>query len=153
MTSVDLRHRLRVGLGTAVPQSLLPQLLALEESVRLEIAHTLLESVDASVDCEMSDDQRKRLDAALDRSIARSPEPMPARESRSSKPSPRSAPDERRAPAQLADVIADSISRTSEPARGDPLAGRELRYTRGSARKAVQSIEPARHHQRHRGDR
>ncbi|HWO18604.1 MAG TPA: hypothetical protein VNO30_07500 [Kofleriaceae bacterium] len=39
----------------AVPQ----QLLALDESVRLEIAHTLLESV-----------ERKLLDAALDRSIA-----------------------------------------------------------------------------------
>jgi hypothetical protein len=50
----------------AVPQ----QLLALDESVRLEIAHTLLESVDLRVDHEMSDDERKRLDAALDRSIA-----------------------------------------------------------------------------------
>jgi len=38
--------------------------------VRLEIAHTLLESVDARVDLEMSTDERKRLDAALDRSIA-----------------------------------------------------------------------------------
>lgn len=54
----------------AVPQQLLQQLLALDESVRLEIAHTLLESVDARVDHDMSDDERKRLDAALDRSIA-----------------------------------------------------------------------------------
>lgn len=54
----------------AVPQQLLQQLLALDESVRLEIAHTLLESVDSRVDHEMSDDERKRLDAALDRSIA-----------------------------------------------------------------------------------
>jgi predicted transcriptional regulator len=54
----------------AVPQQLLQQLLALDESVRLEIAHTLLESVDARVDQEMNDDERKRLDAALDRSIA-----------------------------------------------------------------------------------
>jgi predicted transcriptional regulator len=54
----------------AVPQQLLQQLLALDESVRLEIAHTLLESVDARVDQDMSDDERKRLDAALDRSIA-----------------------------------------------------------------------------------
>jgi DNA gyrase/topoisomerase IV subunit B len=54
----------------AVPQQLLQQLLALDESVRLEIAHTLLESVDAWVDHAMSDDERKRLDAALDRSIA-----------------------------------------------------------------------------------
>jgi len=54
----------------AVPQQLLQQLLALDESVRLEIAHTLLESVEARVDHDMSDDERKRLDAALDRSIA-----------------------------------------------------------------------------------
>jgi len=54
----------------AVPQQLLQQLLALEESVRLEIAHTLLESVDSRVDHEMSEDERKQLDAALDRSIA-----------------------------------------------------------------------------------
>jgi hypothetical protein len=54
----------------AVPQQLLQQLLALDETVRLEIAHTLLESVDAWVDHGMSDDERKRLDAALDRSIA-----------------------------------------------------------------------------------
>jgi hypothetical protein len=54
----------------AVPQQLLQQLLALDESVRLEIAHTLLESVDPSVDREMSNDERERLNAALDRSIA-----------------------------------------------------------------------------------
>jgi hypothetical protein len=54
----------------AVPQQLLQQLLSLDESVRLEIAHTLLESVDPSVDREMSDDERERLNAALDRSIA-----------------------------------------------------------------------------------
>lgn len=54
----------------AVPQQLLQQLLALDKSVRLEIAHRLLESVDAWVDHEMSDDERERLDAALDRSIA-----------------------------------------------------------------------------------
>jgi hypothetical protein len=54
----------------AVPQQLPQQLLALDESVRLEIAHTLLESVDVRVDHDMSDDERKRLDAALDRSIA-----------------------------------------------------------------------------------
>jgi predicted transcriptional regulator len=54
----------------AIPQDLLQQLLALDESVRLEIAHILLESVDAWVDREMSDAERKRLDAALDRSIA-----------------------------------------------------------------------------------
>lgn len=54
----------------AVPQQLVQQLLALDESVRLEIAHTLLESVDATADEDMSDEERKRLDAALDRSIA-----------------------------------------------------------------------------------
>jgi hypothetical protein len=54
----------------AVPQQLLQQLLALDESVRLEIAHTLLESVDERVDHDMSEDERKRLNAALDRSIA-----------------------------------------------------------------------------------
>ena len=54
----------------AVPQQLLQQLLALDESVRLEIAHRLLESVPAWADHEMSDDDRARLDAALDRSIA-----------------------------------------------------------------------------------
>jgi hypothetical protein len=54
----------------AVPQQLLQQLLALDESVRLEIAHTLLESVDAGVDDEMSNDERKRLDASLDRALA-----------------------------------------------------------------------------------
>jgi hypothetical protein len=39
--------------------------------VRLEIAHVLLESVDAWVDREMSDDEREKLEAALDRAIAR----------------------------------------------------------------------------------
>jgi hypothetical protein len=54
----------------AVPQQLLQQLLSLDESVRLEIAHTLLESVGPWMDREMSDDERERLNAALDRSIA-----------------------------------------------------------------------------------
>lgn len=53
-----------------MPQQLLQQLLALDESVRLEIAHTLLESVDPWVDRAMSDDERQKLDAALDRSLA-----------------------------------------------------------------------------------
>jgi integrase len=52
----------------AVPQQLLQQLLTLDESVRLEIAHALLESVDTGVDREMSDDDRARLEAALERS-------------------------------------------------------------------------------------
>ena len=54
----------------AVPQQLLQQLLALDESVRLEIAHTLLESVDAAVDDDMSNEERARLEAALERSLA-----------------------------------------------------------------------------------
>ena len=54
----------------AVPQQLLQQLLALDEAVRLEIAHTLLKSVDATVDDDMSDEERARLEAALERSLA-----------------------------------------------------------------------------------
>lgn len=54
----------------AVPQLLLQQLLALDESVRLEIAHTLLKSVDEAVDDDMSDAERARLEAALERSLA-----------------------------------------------------------------------------------
>jgi hypothetical protein len=54
----------------AVPEQLLQQLLALDESVRLEIAHTLLESIDASEDDAMSDEERARLEAALERSLA-----------------------------------------------------------------------------------
>lgn len=50
----------------AVPQ----QLLALDESVRLEIAHALLESVDEVVDDDMNDEERARLEAALERSLA-----------------------------------------------------------------------------------
>jgi hypothetical protein len=47
----------------AVPQQLLQQLLALDEAVRLEIAHTLLKSVDETVDDAMSDEERARLEA------------------------------------------------------------------------------------------
>lgn len=54
----------------AVPQQLLQQLLALDESVRLEIAHTLLKSVAEAVDDDMSDEDRARLEAALERSLA-----------------------------------------------------------------------------------
>lgn len=54
----------------AVPQQLLQQLLALDESVRLEIAHTLLRSVDEAVGDDMSDEDRARLEAALERSLA-----------------------------------------------------------------------------------
>ena len=54
----------------AIPQHLLQQLLALDESVRLEIAHALLKSVDKVVDDDMSDEERTRLEAALERSLA-----------------------------------------------------------------------------------
>ncbi|CAN5917701.1 hypothetical protein BH11MYX2_BH11MYX2_04560 [soil metagenome] len=51
----------------AVPQQLLQQLLALDESVRLELAHALLDSVE--VPDEMSPAERTKLDAAIARSI------------------------------------------------------------------------------------
>jgi hypothetical protein len=53
----------------AVPPQLLQQLLALDESVRLEIAHAMLASVDADDD-GMSDAERENLCAAIDRSLA-----------------------------------------------------------------------------------
>ena len=56
----------------AVPPQLLQQLLALDESVRLEIAHALLASVDPSDDDGMSDAEREKLHASLERSIAQS---------------------------------------------------------------------------------
>jgi hypothetical protein len=56
----------------AVPLQLLQELLALDDAARLEIAHALLESVDAWVDGGMSDDERKKLDASIERSIAQS---------------------------------------------------------------------------------
>ncbi len=54
----------------AVPQQLLQQLLALDESVRLEIAHALLDSVNADDDDGMSEAEREKLDAAIERGIA-----------------------------------------------------------------------------------
>lgn len=51
----------------AVPPPLLQQLLALDEPVRLEIAHALLASVD---DDGMGDADRENLYAAIDRSLA-----------------------------------------------------------------------------------
>lgn len=63
--TVDLRHLLGYARGMAVP----PQLLALDEPVRLEIAHALLASVDADDD-GMSDADREKLYAAIDRSLA-----------------------------------------------------------------------------------
>jgi len=41
-----------------------------EDVDRLDIEHALLESVDQEVDDHMSDDERARLNASLDRSIA-----------------------------------------------------------------------------------
>ena len=54
----------------AVPQQLLQQLLALDESVRREIAHALLDSVNADDDDGMSEAEREKLDAAIERGIA-----------------------------------------------------------------------------------
>jgi hypothetical protein len=56
----------------AVPPQLLQQLLALDESVRLEIAHALLESVDPADDDGMSDAEREKLHASIERSLAQS---------------------------------------------------------------------------------
>lgn len=52
-----------------VPHQLLQQLLALDESERLEIAHALLRSVVADDD-GMNDAEREKLYAAIDRSLA-----------------------------------------------------------------------------------
>lgn len=55
----------------AVPQQLLQQLLALDEPVRLEIAHALLASVEGDDDDDgMTDADREKLYAAIDRSLA-----------------------------------------------------------------------------------
>lgn len=51
----------------AVPQHLLEQLLALDESARLEIAHKLLKSVETFAEVDEAD--REKLYAALERSI------------------------------------------------------------------------------------
>ncbi|MGE0400546.1 MAG: hypothetical protein AB7T06_27805 [Kofleriaceae bacterium] len=56
----------------AVPPQLLQQLLALDESVRREIAHALLASVDPSDDDGMSNADREKLHASIERSIAQS---------------------------------------------------------------------------------
>ena len=56
----------------AIPAQLLEQLLPLDEPARLEIAHALLESVDAWVDHGMSDEERTTLDASIERSLAQS---------------------------------------------------------------------------------
>ncbi|HEX4417518.1 MAG TPA: hypothetical protein VH165_06445 [Kofleriaceae bacterium] len=53
-----------------MPQQLLQQLVALDESARLEIAHALLKSVDEAVDVDMGDEERTRLETALDHPLA-----------------------------------------------------------------------------------
>ena len=64
----------------AVPQQLLQQLLALDESVRLEIAHTLLKSVDEVVDSALRSVRRRRaiaIPGALNRATAQTAAWMP----------------------------------------------------------------------------
>ena len=56
----------------AVPQQLLQQLLALDESVRRELGHALLESVDTWVDDETNADEQAKLDAVIAQSISES---------------------------------------------------------------------------------
>jgi hypothetical protein len=56
----------------AVPQHLLQQLLALDEDVRRELAHALLESVDTWLDDDTSHEDHARLDVVIAQSIAES---------------------------------------------------------------------------------
>ena len=56
----------------AVPQQLLQQLLALDESVRRELGRALLESVDTWVDDETSPEEQAKLDAVIAQSITES---------------------------------------------------------------------------------
>ena len=56
----------------AVPQQLLQQLLALDENVRRELGHALLDSVDTWVDDDLSAENQKKLDAVIEQSIRES---------------------------------------------------------------------------------
>lgn len=56
----------------AVPAKLLEQLLALDESVRRELGHALLESVETWVDDETSAEEQAKLDAVIAQSISES---------------------------------------------------------------------------------
>jgi hypothetical protein len=56
----------------AVPAKLLEQLLALDESVRRELGHALLESVETWVDDETSVEEQAKLDAVIAQSISES---------------------------------------------------------------------------------
>ncbi len=56
----------------AVPQQLLQQLLALDENVRRELGHALLESVDTWDDDETTPKEQAQLDAMIEQSIAES---------------------------------------------------------------------------------
>ncbi len=49
----------------AVPQQLLQQLLALDENVRRELGHALLDSVDTWVDDDLNAENQKKLDAVI----------------------------------------------------------------------------------------
>lgn len=55
----------------AVPKQLLEQLLSLGKDVRLELAHTLLDSVETDAELDQGDDgaERAQLDAVLKRAI------------------------------------------------------------------------------------
>lgn len=52
-----------------MPQQLLQQLLSLDEDVRVEIAHALLDSVEGEHHDGMTDAERTKLHAVLQRSI------------------------------------------------------------------------------------
>lgn len=57
----------------AVPKKLLQQLLALDENVRRQLGHALLESVDNTwVDDETSPEEQAKIDAVIAQSIAES---------------------------------------------------------------------------------
>jgi hypothetical protein len=56
----------------AVPQQLLQQLLSLDENVRRELGHALLDSVDTWVDDDLSAENQKKLDAVIEQSIRES---------------------------------------------------------------------------------
>lgn len=56
----------------AVPEQLLQQLLALDEDVRRELGHALLESVDTWVDDETSPEEQAKLDGVIAQAISES---------------------------------------------------------------------------------
>ncbi|HEY4180370.1 MAG TPA: hypothetical protein VGM90_26185, partial [Kofleriaceae bacterium] len=54
------------------PQQLLQQLLALDESVRRELGHALLASLDTWVDDDLTADEQKKLEAVIEQSAKES---------------------------------------------------------------------------------